>query len=107
MGVVEYNGQTYELDFMDIDVLERYEDAHATLGETVNKVAGGKYKKGSEAFRAQLDAIDVFITAVLGKTAAKKLFGTSANLRDRLDVLGQIVAAAEGIEAEAEALINK
>lgn len=107
MGVIEFNGQHYELDFMDADNIKLYEKAMQKLRPDMQAVVARKADlTAAELFSEMIEGIDRFIATMLGKSAIKELFGKTKNLRDRIKVISAISKCFNSIAPEMDKLME-
>lgn len=107
MGVIEFNGQHYELDFMDADNIKLYEKAMQKLKPDMQAIEARKADlTDTELFSETIEGIDRFIATMLGKPAIKELFGKSKNLRDRIKVISAIYKCYSSIAPEMHKLLE-
>ena len=89
------NGVKLELDLMDIDVLEKFEDEMELVIKKTNSTEMQKYKKGSEGLRAQCDVVECFIDQVFGEGMSQKIFNGKKNIIEHLTAFGEISSMAD------------
>ena len=107
MGVIEFNGQHYELDFMDADNIKLYERAMQRFREDTQGILAKKADlTATELFSEMIEGLDRFIATMLGRSAVKNLFGKTKNLRERIKVVSAIVKCACNIAPEIEKLME-
>lgn len=102
---MKINGvELQDLDFLDLEVAEKYEKALGVVNGIAEKVGGMSI---SESIRTQCNAIfDVFNT-LFGDGADKKIFGDKVNLLTCLTAFEELVSYANKPNAEIEKLTNK
>lgn len=101
MGVFEYNGVSYEIDFLDLEVLKKYEDAKIKMSEELGQVKMTEGARASEVFSKLIEAIDKMFITMFGKDSIRKLFGTSKNVRERMAAVKVLLLCEMSIKSEA------
>lgn len=99
MSKFEYNGLSWDVDMLDIDTVERYENGMAAVSERMAAVKTGE-KKGHEMLREELKAVDEFFDSFLGDGMAQQMFGDSNSLRPRMEAFTQASQLADEMHAE-------
>ncbi len=99
MSKFEYNGFSWDVDMLDIDTVECYENGMAAVSEKMAAVNTGE-KKGYEMLREELRAVDEFFDLFLGDGAAHQMFGDSNSLRPRMEAFTQASKLADEMQAD-------
>ena len=89
MSKIEFNGIELELDLMDADVMEKFEDGLAKTAEDVKEKSQYAGKKNAECMRIQCGHVNRFFDSVFGPGTADKLFGKKNNLEDHMTAFGK------------------
>ena len=89
MSLWKFNDFEQELDFTDLDFLERIEYAQECLPEDLKKVP--TEGKASVIVRAQIRCYDNFIDRIFEEGASKRIFKTNA-LSERIDAVVSLKA---------------
>jgi len=107
MSEMEYNGVKLELDLLDADEMERYENALADTRTLISDQSQYEGKKNSEQMRIQISIIDDFFDNLFGKGTSGRMFGKNADLRKRIDAFGMAANLGAQLTAEVNALKEK
>ena len=89
MSKIEFNGIELELDLMDADVMEKFEDGLAKTAEDVKEKSQYAGKKNAECMRIQCGHVNRFFDSVFGPGTADKLFEKKNNLEDHMTAFGK------------------
>jgi len=98
------NVELEDIDILDVEVAEKYEDALgevAGIGETV------KGMKPSESIKAQCTAVFSAFNTLFGPGTDKKVFGEKVNLLICLKAFEELVIAMSSQQEEVQKLANK
>lgn len=102
--MLNINGIELEVDFLDVEVMERYEQA---LEEIQNHERDIKGKKMSEVIRQQCQSVFDFFDNVFGEGTAEDVFSTGMNFLECFKALEAVIQYANGQLEEANKLGNK
>jgi hypothetical protein len=99
MSKFEFNGQTWDIDMLDLDVMEHYEEG---MAEVSRKMAAVKTegKKGYEMMREEMKAVDEFFDQFLGDGTAAKMFGGSNSMRPRMEAFEKAAKLADEMQKD-------
>ena len=98
------NVELEDIDILDADVAEKYENALETIEGIAEKVEG---IKGSAAIRMQCTAIFNVFNVLFGEGTDKKIFGDKVNLLTCLKAFEELITVANSKKEEVEKLANK
>lgn len=104
MGVFTYNGHSYEVDLMDIEVLKKFEDGTDQLVQNIEKIQEEQDTSASERFEGILNEIDRLLVSMFGKDVVKDLFGKKKNLRDRFHAFAALMGLKQSMVEDAKEL---
>lgn len=94
MADLKINGVVLEMDLLDADVMERYEELNNKLVEKIQDKTIYEGKSTSEGMKYQCRCIDKFFDKMFGEGTAEELFGGDNNLGRRIDAYGFVVTKA-------------
>lgn len=89
MSKMEFNGVELELDLMDADVMETFEQGLAKTAENVQEKTQYVGKQNSECMRIQCGHVNHFFDSVFGAGTSEKIFGKKNNLEDHMIAFGK------------------
>lgn len=107
MAVIEVNGVELELDMLDADVVERYENLNKDLVEKIQEPTQYDGLSTAEGMRLQCRMINTFFDKLFGDGTAKRIFGEGYRLDDRLDAFGKVSQMTADIDKHVSAIKNK
>lgn len=107
MSKVNINGIELELDLMDADVMEKYEELNTDIMERIADNSNYEGKSTAEAMRFQCRCVDEFFDRLFGDGTAEKLFGGRNHLGERMDAFGQVSKIGEGLHDEMSKITQK
>ena len=91
MSKVIINGVELELDLMDADVVERFDNLNAEIAEIKNP----EHYEGlsnADCMRVQCRMVDSYFDRLFGEGTADRIFPKRNNLGDRMEAFGQTVS---------------
>lgn len=80
-----------DLDTLNPDILEEIENATEKAVQKFN--ASVECSKKSEAIRMQCNAVNEYLDTLFGEGTAKKIFGEKLNLKNSIEVFGEVTEA--------------
>lgn len=92
MAEININGVVLEMDVLDADVVEKYENLNQSLLDKINDKSAYEGKSTSEGMKYQCRAVDRFFDKMFGEGTADALFGGDNNIGKRMDAFGQVVS---------------
>jgi len=98
------NVELEDIDILDADVAERYENALETVNGIAEKVKG---MKSSESIRIQCAAIFGVFNTIFGAGTDKKVFGEIVNLLICIKAFEELILIVNAKEEEVQKLFNK
>lgn len=98
------NNIELEVDFLDIEVMERYEQA---LEEIQKHGQDTKGKKASEVMRQECQSVFDFFDAVFGEGAAEDVFQNKMNFLECYQALEAVIQYANNQLEEVDKITNK
>ncbi len=98
------NVELQDIDILDLEVAEKWEDALERV-EKVAKITEGM--KVSESIRTQCNAIFEVFNTLFGEGTDKKIFGDRVNLLTCLKAFEELVIQVKSQSAEIEKIASK
>ncbi|MGH4125597.1 MAG: DUF6673 family protein [Clostridium sp.] len=98
------NVELEDIDILDADVAEKYENALGEVAGIAKKVEG---MKPSESIRTQCRVIFSTFNTLFGEGTDKKIFGDRVNLLICLKAFEELVVAMNSQKEEVQKLANK
>lgn len=98
------NGIELEVDFLDVEVMDRYERA---LEEIQNHERDTKGKKMSEIMQQQCQSVFDFFDTVFGEGISEDVFSNGMNFLECYNALEAVIRYANGQLEEMNKLSNK
>lgn len=96
-----------ELDLLDADVVERYEQLMAKIVKDVNEPTQYKDLSNADAMRKQCRLVDGFFNDLFGPGTAEMLFDGGNNLGSRLDAFANVASVKDDIQGDMNSIISK
>lgn len=88
-------GEELEYDFLDADLLEKYEKENQKLVDTIQEPEQYEGLSTADSMRLQCKIVDEFFDALFGKGTADKLFGGKAHIGHHMEAFGQMAESAK------------
>lgn len=98
------NVELEDIDIMDVDVAEKYENALEDIGGLAEEVKG---MKSSQSIRYQCNAIFNVFNVLFGEGTDKKVFGEKVNLLICLKALEELITTINARSEEFQKFANK
>lgn len=95
MDEIIVNGKKLEVDFLDADFLEKYEELTHAIVEAIQDKTAYAGKTNAESLRYQCECVNEYFDELFGEGTAEKMFGINGKLSIRLDAFAQLGAIAE------------
>lgn len=96
----------FDFDFLCVSDMERYAAAYKTM-QAAHLALKAKNLSGIESLRATCAVFDTFLSDVLGEDYDQKMGIKSDNLRDLIDVFGELSMQANKAQEEVKAITAK
>lgn len=107
MSKMLFHGVELEIDLMDADIMEMFENNLEKIANEIKEPTQYDGKKASEQIRLQCDYVDKFFEDTFGAGTSEKLFGTSKNIRERLEAFGIAANLGKQTGEEAKAIMKE
>jgi hypothetical protein len=98
------NIELEDIDILEADVAEKYENALETIDGIAEKVEG---MKGSDAIRVQCTAIFNVFNTLFGEGTDKKVFGDKVNLLVCLKAFEELILVVNSKKEEVQKIANR
>lgn len=92
MSKVIINGVELELDLMDADVVERFDNLNAEIAVEIKNPEHYEGLSNADCMRVQCRMVDSYFDRLFGEGTADKIFPKRNNLGDRMEAFGQTVS---------------
>lgn len=106
MGIININGIELEIDMMDADVVEKYEQLTEKLVKEISEPAQYEGLSNSEGMKLQCRHIGGFFDALFGSGTAKRVFKGN-NLGVHIDAFAQVTHLATSTKDEVYSIADK
>ncbi|MGN0398808.1 MAG: DUF6673 family protein [Blautia sp.] len=107
MSKMLFNGVELEIDLMDADNMEMFENNLEKIAIDIKEPTQYDGKKASEQIRLQCDYVDSFFDDTFGDGTAEKLFGKTKNIAERLEAFGTAANLGNQTSEQAKDIMNK
>ena len=107
MSIININGIDLELDLLDADVLEKYQDLNNEIVEKIKEPTQYQGISTADALRKQCRYVEEFFDKLFGAGTAEKLFGGGNNFRIRADAFARVSAASNDAKKELASISDK
>lgn len=107
MSIITINGTDLELDLLDADVMEKYQNLNDEIVRKIQEPTQYENISTADGMRKQCRYVDEFFDSLFGAGTAVKLFGGGNNLGIRIDAFAKVSKASDGIRGEMNSIINK
>lgn len=107
MSKITFNGIELEIDLMDADTLEKFEDLLKRTSDDIAEMTQYEGLRGSEQMRLQCRHVNRFFDDLFGEGTAEKVFGTKCNLMEHMEAFGQAASMVNQMNDEVRAVKDK
>lgn len=107
MSKITVNGITLELELMDADNMEKYEDLNKEISDKIAEPTQYEGLSGSEQMRIQCRHVDNFFNELFGEGTSERIFPSKNNLKIRMEAFGQASQMSTDIRNEIKNITNK
>ena len=107
MSVININGIELEIDMMDADVVEKYEQFTEKLVKDMSEPTQYEGLSNSEGMKLQCRHIGGFFDSLFGFGTAKRVFKDSNNLGLHIDAFAQVTHLATSTKDEIYSIADK
>lgn len=95
MSKVTINGVELELDLMDADVVEKFDNLNAEIAVEIKNPEHYEGLSNADCMRVQCRMVDSYFDRLFGEGTADRIFPKRNNLGDRMEAFGQTVSMAK------------
>lgn len=88
MSKMEFNGVELEIDLLDADIMEKYENNLNKIVEDVREPSQYEGKSNADKVRIQCKHVKRFFDTMFGPGTARRLFGDKNNLGHCMEAFG-------------------
>ena len=92
MSKVIINEVELELDLMDADVVERFDNLNAEIAAEIKNPEHYEGLSNADCMRVQCRMVDSYFDRLFGEGTADRIFPKRNNLGDRMEAFGQTVS---------------
>lgn len=92
MSKVTINGVEFELDLMDADVVEKFDNLNAEIAVEIKNPEHYEGLSNADCMRVQCRMVDSYFDRLFGEGTADRIFPKRNNLGDRMEAFGQTVS---------------
>ena len=107
MSIININGIDLELDLLDADVMEKYQNLNAEIAEKIKEPTQYQGISTADGMRKQCRYIEEFFDKLFGEGPAQRLFGGGNNLGVRAEAFAKVSAASGDAMGELTSLSDK
>jgi len=107
MGKIVINNVELELELLDADVMEVYEDTINNVAVKVKDPTAYKGKSNADAMRYQCRCVEEAFDTIFGEGTAAKVFPKNNNLRVRMEAFNVLCNESRNAKEETAALVGK
>lgn len=107
MSIININGIDLELDLLDADVMEKYQNLNAEIAEKIKEPTQYQNLSTADGMRKQCRLIEEFFDKLFGAGTAQRLFGGGNNLRVRAEAFAKVSAASRDAMGELTSISDK
>lgn len=92
MSKVTINEVELELDLMDADVVEKFDNLNAEIAVEIKNPEHYEGLSNADCMRVQCRMVDSYFDRLFGEGTADRIFPKRNNLGDRMEAFGQTVS---------------
>lgn len=107
MSKVTINGVDLELDLMDADVVEKFEDLNKEIKKKIQDPQAYDGLSTADGMRYQCRCVDEYFDALFGIGTAEKVFHKNNNLGIRMEGFAQVTALSGEVKTFMDDLATK
>lgn len=107
MIIININGIDLELDLLDADVMEKYQNLNREIAEKIKEPTQYQNISTADGMRKQCRYIEEFFDKLFGAGTAEKLFGGGNNLGVRAEAFAKVSAAGGDAMGELTSISDK
>lgn len=108
MDTITIRGVQFDFDFLDLEAMDRYEDALASYRDNIAAVNAKEYSRASDKYRAHMRGIEKFMDDVLGQGASAKIFfDCREDVRAHISAVGDMIASVTAQAKDVNDSVNR
>jgi len=107
MGVISINGIDLELDLMDADVMEKFENLCTEIAEKIQEPTQYDGLSSADSMRKQCKYVDKFFDDLFGEGTAKAVFGGKCRLDDHMEAFAIVTSQRQKLDEQLQSISNK
>lgn len=107
MSKVTINGVELELDLMDADVVEKFDNLNAEIAAEIKNPEHYEGLSNADCMRVQCRMVDSYFDRLFGEGTAGRIFPKRNNLGDRMEAFGQTVSMAREQSSIVDSMTEK
>lgn len=104
---VTINGVELELNLLDADVIEKYENLNDEIMKKIQDPKAYEGKSTAEGMRYQCRCVERFFDALFGEGTSERVFPKNNDLGNRLEAFGETAKLAKSAGTELNTIIDK
>ena len=107
MGIINVNGTELELDLMDADVMEKFENLCGEIADKIQEPTQYEGLSGAESMRKQCRYVDRFFDDLFGEGTAKAIFHGKMRLDEHMEAFALVTSQRARMEEDVQAIASK
>lgn len=107
MSKVTINGVELELDLMDADVVEKFDNLNAEIAVEIKNPEHYEGLSNADCMRVQCRMVDSYFDRLFGEGIADRIFPKRNNLGDRMEAFGQTVSMSKEQDSIIKSMTEK
>lgn len=107
MSKMLFNGVELEVNLMDADVMETFENNLEKIKNDIQEPTQYEGKKASEQMRLQCNYVKKFFDDTFGNGTADRLFHGTNDLSEHMDAFGEAATMGRQIKDQTKEIVNK
>lgn len=107
MGKIVINNVELELNLMDADVVEKFENLNTEIVKKIRDPKAYEGKSTADGMRYQCRCVEEFFDKLFGYGTADKVFPKNNDLEVRMDAFGRVCAESGNAKQKVTELTNK
>lgn len=107
MSKMIFNGVELEVNLMDADVMETFENNLEKIKNDIQEPTQYEGKKASEQMRLQCNYVKKFFDDTFGNGTADRLFHGTNDLAEHMDAFGEAATMGRQIKDQTKEIVNK
>lgn len=107
MGVISINGIDLELDLMDADVMEKFENLCKEIVGKIQEPTQYDGLSSADCIRKQCRHVDRFFDDLFGEGTAKNVFHGKMRLDEHMDAFALVTSQRSKMEEQVQAIASK